>query len=333
MSNSTATTEETHVEQTNVTTTSTNSIANSSTPVATTTFANRSSTVTTTNVTSISSQIETQRLIVESIQIDDYPSSGRDNAVVDPNKWYQVFVKVSDTNTIAHVNRVELRMYKTNLGWTGASDGQRELGAAWTSDGVWQYLYPGSGWSTTANQYLDSQGSFAPGDRSATVGLWVFKFKWPVLSHYTTNGGWRIEVQVEDDELGFASLSRSFDVNLYITFSMEQPSSLTSGEFSRSVLTYTANAIVKVQVAASDPKDAFGHSFSSDHVMVNDVESQTGGHRRMLLNNNLRDWYLDLPVAENGVLVIWWFATVPNGVPIENYSFTYTLNVTFQAFA
>jgi hypothetical protein len=95
-------------------------------------------------------------------------------------------------------------------------------------------------------------------------------------------------------------------------------------------LKYTANAIVKIQVAATNPTDnATGSSFPASYITISD-SNQTGGSRTMHLGNSLADWEGNLPPAQNGTLTIWWSVTMPDDAPPGQYSFTYIITLQFQ---
>lgn len=268
---------------------------------------------------------------ISPVQIDDYPSGGSHDAI-DPNTWYLLKVQVTDPRSLAHITRVELRFHRSNTPWSGSSDEQKAIGAAWSNSG-WDYLYPASGWHATNGQYLDSQGSLAPGNLTLTSGAWVFKFKWPATSHYTTGGGWTLETRAVDDSAGVVSSSRTFDANLYLSYSVTPLLTIRPGEAGSIVLNYTANAIVKIQVAATNPTDnATGSSFPASYITVSDSQDQTGGSRTIHLANSFADWEGNLPPAQNGTLTIWWSVTMPDDTPPGQYSFTYTVNLQFQQY-
>jgi hypothetical protein len=268
---------------------------------------------------------------IDPTQIDDYPS-GATHDVINPNTWYSLKVQVTDPRSLAHITRIELRFHRSNTPWSGSSDEQTSIGAAWVNNS-WDYLYPGTGWHATNGQYLDNQGSLGPGNLTLTSGTWVFKFKWPATSHYTTGGGWTLEARALDDSAGVVSSTRTFDANLYLSYSVTPLLTIRPGEAGSIVLTYTANAIVKIQVAATDPTDnATGSSFPASYITVSDTQNQTVSSRTMHLGNSLADWQGNLPPAQNGTLIMWWSVTMPDAAPLGQYSFTYTVDLQFQQY-
>jgi hypothetical protein len=172
-----------------------------------------------------------------------------------------------------------------------------------------------------------------PNDVNKITGAWVFRCRLPATSYYTTGNGWRMEARVSDDLLGTATSTTSFDVNLYIKYSVSPISTISPGHPAEFILSYTSNAIIKIQVSATDPtSNSTGTSFPASYVTLSDSMDGGGAHT-MHLSNQLTDWYLNLPAAQNAVVGMWWMVTIPDGSPNSVYQFAYAVNVTFQAYA
>lgn len=240
--------------------------------------------------------------------------------------WYAIKVSITSPTTLAHITRVEIRMHKSNVGWVESSDEQRLLGVAWRSNEGWEYLFP-LGWGVAGNQPLDAGGSIAPADFGAVTGTWVFKFKWPVTSEYTAGGGWRMAVVIADDASMAATRSLTFDVNPYSTFNIRQEQ---SGNTVHVILTYTSNAISKIQLSATDPTDGEGHSFPASNIIVNDNSNNSNGPHQMALSTTMTDWYVGLPIAQNATIEFWLFINTPEDLPPVSYTFVYLVNLASQ---
>ena len=272
-------------------------------------------------------------------------SGGSGNlTAIDVYTWYDVKVVVSEPDQLTDIQRLEVRVYKVGVTWTEVRDDERRQGFAWSyTTPTWQYLTLG-GWDATDNLYLDSAGCSAP-SLSATSGTWTFKLMLRSLSHYTTNQGWCIEAHVKDKSSNEAWRTNKFDVNLLISIDVPSAVSWTASAGQANVsasgmpfaIQYASNAIVKIQVKATDPTSSFGDHFSASNLLIDDDNNPNSDAHCMKLSNTYQDWETTLGVNYIGgpgqPINAYWFATVPAGQPTGTYTFTYEVNIAFEAFA
>jgi hypothetical protein len=279
---------------------------------------------------------------VTSIQIDTSPSSAANRTAVDVYTWYLVKIAVSDPDTLADIQSVTVRLYKAGVAWSDSMDEERRQGAMWTYGGSWMYLFA-AGWDVTDNNYLAAAGSVAPSPLTETAGTWTFQFRWRSLSHYTTGGGWRIEARVVDKSSNLAWRTNVIDVNLLLSIVI--PTSIswtaTAGQANVTaagmpfVIQYASNAIVKIQVKATNPTNSFGDTFSASNILIDDDANPATDTHTQKLTSAFVDWYPGLGVNYIGGTTInaYWFVTVPAGQPTGTYTFTYSVQFVFQDYA
>jgi hypothetical protein len=274
---------------------------------------------------------------VVSIQIDNYPGVGANNTAVDVDTWYLVKVSVNDTDQLTNLQRLEVRLYQTSTGWTPFMDPERRQGVAWDYNGTRQSL-GASGWRTP-DAYFDLTGSSIP-SLNSTGGVFVFKVKLHLLSHYTQDGGWSVMVFLTDKSNAVGYENMAFDVNLHVSltittsmrWSAQAGQSYVEAASMPFVAQYTANAVVKLQVNATDPTSQYGDSFAVGNLLVSGQADHAGPHTRAL-TGSLADWYPGLGVADGASVNAYWFVSVPTGQPTGTYTFNYDMNIAFDQYA
>jgi hypothetical protein len=100
------------------------------------------------------------------------------------------------------------------------------------------------------------------------------------------------------------------------------------------VIQYASNAIVKIQVKATNPTNSFGDTFSASNILIDDDADPATDTQTQKLTNAFVDWYPGLGVNYIGGTTInaYWFVTVPAGQPTGTYTFTYSVEMAFSSF-
>jgi hypothetical protein len=274
---------------------------------------------------------------ITSIQID--PGDGSNASAINVDTYYLIKVTVTaSSGTLASVQRLELRLYQNSTTWPGNLDLERRQGFAWVYNGTW-YQIGSSGWVSPDGVYFNVTGSSHP-DISGTQGAFIFKVKVPKVSHYTTANGWNVQAWVEDKANQQNAKTNMFAVNLYVHLTV--PTSIVWGASAGSVdveasgmpfaITYEANAVVKLQLNATNPSSQYGDSFASSDLRISDTTSPHGAHSQAL-STSMADWKTGLAVTDNGTMDAYWFVSVPAGQPTGTYTFTYNTSVAFDGYA
>jgi len=277
---------------------------------------------------------------VDWIRIDNSPATGANNTNVDVDTWYLIKANISDTDKMNDIQRVEVRLYKTTAGWSETLDKEKRWGLAWKApEATWEYLNA-TGWGTVDAAYFDTAGSSSGVSGNPASGIWTFKFKFDVVSHYTTGGGWTIQVRATDKSTNAAWRDHTFDVDLYVQITV--PSTLswsaTAGQNNVTAtgmpfaMTYKANAIVKFKVDATDPTSTFDN-FAANNLLIDDDDNANTDTRCQKLSNSPTDWWTGLVVTSTGAQNAYWFVTVPVDQPTGIYTFTYTVEIAFESLA
>jgi hypothetical protein len=274
---------------------------------------------------------------VTSIQID--PGDGSNASAVNVDTYYLIKVTVTaPSGTLASVQRLELRLYQNSTTWPGNLDPERRQGFAWEYNGTW-YQVGSSGWTTPDGVYFNATGSSHP-DLSGTQGVFTFKVKVPKVSHYTTADGWYAQAWVEDKGGNQNTRTNLFAVNLYVHLTVPTTIAWTASAGSSNVeasgmpfaIAYQSNAVVKLQLNATDPTTQYGDSFAATHLRISGTTNPNGPHSQTL-SNALADWETGLGVTDTGSVDAYWFVSVPAGQPTGTYRFTYNMNVVFDSYA
>jgi hypothetical protein len=274
---------------------------------------------------------------VTSIQID--PGDGSNASAINVDTYYLIKVTITATNgTLSNVQRLELRLYQNSTTWPGNLDLERRQGFAWEYNGTW-YQIGSSGWTTPDGVYFDSNGSSYP-NLSGTQGTFTFRVQVPKVSHYTQNGGWYVQAWVIDKGNNQAWRTNLMDMNLYVHLTVPTVINWSASAGSSNVeasgmpfaISYQSNAIVKLQLNATDPVSQYGDTFSVSNLRISETTNPHGSHSQSL-SGSLTDWETGLEVTDSGAMNAYWFVSVPSGQPTGTYTFTYNMNVAFDQYA
>jgi hypothetical protein len=274
---------------------------------------------------------------ITSIQID--PGDGSNASAINVDTYYLFKVTVSTPNgTLNNLQKMELRLYQGSTSWTLTLDTERRQGFAWSYTGAWTQLGP-SGWTTPDGVYFDSTNSSTP-NLSGNSGTFTFRLKVMKVTHYTTGLGWYVQASALDKANHEAMKSNKFDTNLYLHLTVPTSITWTATAGSTNVeasgmpfaISYQSNAIVKLQLNATDPTSQYSDTFGASNLRISDTTNPNGPHSQTL-SNSLADWETGLGVTDRGALDAYWFVSVPNGQPTGTYTFTYNMSVAFQDYA
>jgi len=149
-----------------------------------------------------------------------------------------------------------------------------------------------------------------------------------------------VEAWVEDKLNRQASKVNSFDVNLYISLQIPNTVSWSASAGMSNVkandmpfsVQYSSNAVVKMQISATNPTSQYGDSFAASNLRISGTNN-TKGPDAQNLSGSLANWKTTLGVSDEGRVDAYWFVSVPSGQPTGTYTFTYTMNMVFQDFA
>jgi hypothetical protein len=273
-----------------------------------------------------------------SIQID--PGDGSNASSINVDTYYSVKVTVSDNNTLADLQRLELRLYQNSTTWGSSPtlDQERRQGAAWTYTLAWQQLGSG-GWTSPDGVYFDSAHSQYP-TLTATSGTFIFKLKVWSVSHYTAANGWNVQAWAETKSDVQKTRTNNLSVNLYVSLTVPTSIAWTASAGSSNaqadnmpfIVQYTSNAVAKLRLNATDPTSQYGDAFASSNLRISDTTNPNGPHSQQL-SNTLADWRTGLDVADGASLNAYWFVSVPAGQPTGTYQFTYNVSMVFQDYA
>jgi len=261
---------------------------------------------------------------------------------VDVDTQYLWRTTVHDDNSLTDIDSVTIYVYKTGA-TKGSFDEQRSYGFRWLRVGdVWQEL-TGAGWGTSYT-YLNAAGS-SHDTVSKTVkeGEWRFAAKLSKLAHYTsTNTDWNYEANVRDRAGGSGSRTGLLDVNVYISIVIVSAidfGAVAAGVANQSALsmpaytTYTANAIVKIQIrGGGDPTNEYGDTFPLSNIYDGQTTPASNNDGKKL-TTSAQDWKTGLGVALDSQQPMYWFVTTPDPFPAGSYTFTYYINVDLQTWA
>jgi hypothetical protein len=233
---------------------------------------------------------------------------------------------------------LELRLYQNGTAWPGNLDLERRQGFAWEYNGTW-YQVGGSGWTSPDGVYFNATGSSHP-SLSGAQGTFTFKVKVPKVSHYTAAGGWYVQAWVEDKGSNQNTRTNLFAVNLYvhltvpttIVWSASAGASDVEASGMPFAIAYQSNAVVKLQLNATDPISQYSDSFGSSNLRISGT-SDPNGPNSQTLSNAIADWKTGLVVTDSGSMNAYWFTSVPNGQPTGTYTFTYNMNIAFDHYA
>jgi hypothetical protein len=273
---------------------------------------------------------------ITSIQID--PGDGSNASAINVDTYYLVKVAISDPSQLTSLQRLELRLYQNGTTWPGNMDPERRQGFAWEYNGTW-YQVGGSGWTSPDGVYFNATGS-SHTNLSNTQGTFTFKVKAPKVSHYTAANGWYVQAWVEDKSSNQNMRTNLFAVNLYvhltvpttITWSATAGSSDVEASGMPFAIAYQSNAVVKLQLNATDPASQYGDTFAATNLRISDTTNPNGPHSQAL-SASLTDWKTGLEVTDTGGMDAYWFVSVPSGQPTGTYTFTYTMSIAFQDYA
>jgi hypothetical protein len=274
---------------------------------------------------------------ITSIQID--PGDGSNASAINVDTYYLIKVNVtSSSGTLSNVQRLELRLYQNSTTWPGNLDSERRQAFAWEYNGTW-YQIGSTGWTAPDGTYFNATGSSHP-DLSGSQGAFTFKVKVPKVSHYTATNGWNAQAWVEDKSSNQNTRTNLFAVNLYVHLTVPTTISWSATAGSSDVeasgmpfaIAYESNAVVKLQLNATNPASQYGDAFASTNLRISDTTSPHGAHSQAL-STSLADWKTGLAVTDSGSMDAYWFVSVPNGQPTGTYTFAYNVNITFQEYA
>jgi hypothetical protein len=274
---------------------------------------------------------------ITSIQID--PGDGSNASAVNVDTYYMIKVNVTAySGTLANVQRLELRLFQNSTTWPGNLDPERRQAFAWEYNGTWYQLGSG-GWTSPDGTYFNTTGS-SPPNLSGTQGTFTFLVKVPKVSHYTTADGWYAQAWVEDKSDSQNDRTNLFAVNLYVHLAVPTTISWSASAGSSNVeasgmpfaIQYQSNAVVKLQLNATDPASQYSDTFAASNLRISSTSNPNGPNSQNL-SNGLADWKAGLGVTDTGALDAYWFVSVPSGQPTGTYAFTYNMNVAFDQYA
>jgi hypothetical protein len=282
---------------------------------------------------------------------DDTHTTNVNNTMVNPAaggnvEEYEVTATIGDDNTLNDIANVTVYVYDDNAitghGFTkGTYNEVGSYGFAWVnSSGTisWKELNA-TGWSTTLTQ-LDSAACSYP-TLTGSSGDWVFEFKMNKVSRRTaTSAGWKVEVQVYDDDGASASKQDlQFGANFYheeIVVSSVTWTSLSLGSNNNTAnsnpytFTVTANAPFKIQIKSIDSQ-LTGQTYGQTPINVGNVtiDDDSDPITDCIIPHLTTGWH-DLGTNSLGSSKTndcYWFLSIPSIVRDDTYSFDFSSQV------
>ena len=275
---------------------------------------------------------------VANLYIDNYPITTPANVthiVVDTHQ-YTIVLNATDADTLTDIRKIEVRLYTDSFNAT--DDIKHHYSFVWTYDGTPHHFAnvgPGS--------YLDETHSSEP-TLTESKGLFKFVFKVDKLAIYTNAGDlhWTVKAYIYDNTDNISWLTNQFDVDLYQSLTIEDPSSVTwsglvqnsawnLGSPSPGTWTYTSNAKAKIRIQATTPTNAYGNTIPVGNVHV--ARSADHNNSTQAFTGTAADWLTNLPNVAGLGEPVYWFVDIPLGQATGTYTFTYTATIEFDSYA
>jgi len=247
-----------------------------------------------------------------------------DDNTLDPQTQYKFIVTVRDNNTLVGIENVVLKLY-TNAAGEGATDAVENhytfLFRA--SDNVWKEIGPSS-----VNNHLVTGSCVKPSVLSVASDNYVFVVKLSWAATPTTGGGWTAKWIATDDNGSQGNNTKTFDVNEYLTLTIDDAKLTFSAEPGQNdveptenptIITVTANYNFNIQCKLSG--DLIGSTWRGRIPMANIQAAQDVFHTgEIILSDNYDSLWPNVAYGEYVEKDVYWFADIP--FPLRNDKYT-----------
>jgi len=245
---------------------------------------------------------------------------------LDPQTNYKFKVSVTDTNTLADIENVVLKLYVDNI---DLPDNRRNhYTFRFTAPNTWDEIGPDND-----ERHLVTENCVAP-DNAQQSGTYVFVVKLDVIAQPTLSNQWDAYAKATDDNALTDELTdeNKFKVNDYVSLTVDDASLTFSGSPGQenvepseqpTIATVDANDIFDIQGKVDNWAGSLGGTIGADNTKAAQDNLHTG---EIILNTDyvsLNYIWENVDYGEDVAKNIYWFLNIPSLATDPSYTTTF----------